>query len=125
MDDHTEVPMTEDDRRKTQEAFEAMQAQKQQVQEDLDASLEEPVPCDFCGKSGHSFEDCTGAEDLEAELEASGVVGESYQERQNRHTALTLAVTVVTAPYGPFAHQRPDADEIVQYAEKFLAFLNA
>jgi hypothetical protein len=130
MDDQTEVPVTEDDRKKLQEAWQARQGQEEQVQEDLDASLEEQAredgrpQCDLCGKYTHSFEDCPAAGEIEEELKASATVSVSYAHRQNRHAALDMAIRVVTSPHSPFRTERASADEIVAYAGKFEAFLN-
>ncbi len=126
MDDQTEVPFTEDDRKKTREAFDAIRAQKAQVRDDLDASLDEPavpedaMPCDFCGEPGHSFEDCEKAGELEVELKQSF----SYAKQQVKHAALESAIKVVCSPHSPFRTERASADEIVAYAQKFEEFLS-
>lgn len=142
MDDQTEVPVTEDDRKKLQEAQQARQGQAEQVQKDLDASLEGPVSrmpedeeerraredgrpqCDLCGKYAHSFEDCPAAGEVEEELTRAVAADGSYLHQRNRHAALELAIRVVTSPYSPFRTERASADEITEYAEKFQEFLD-
>lgn len=101
------------------------EAAKERVNEDVDASLDEPENrCDFCSVTGHTFADCPKAGELEQELKATATVSESYARKQNRHAALGMAIEVVTAPHSPFRTERVSADEIVAYAEKFEVFLN-
>lgn len=106
-----------DERAMLKRAEQARAEAKERVDEDVDASLEEPTVF-----SRHP-------EDEIADEDARNVttpVLDTWSQKQNRQTALDHAMKLATMPMGGMVVQTsaPAAEKVVDNARIFLAFLN-
>lgn len=106
------------------------QAQREKVNEDVDASLEEPGIGAFSvfpdEPTGEQMADWEKSLEEEASEPAKASADLSWHNSQNRHTALDHAMKLATIPMGGMIVQTsgPDAEHVVKNARIFLAFLN-